>query len=220
MLRSRIYSEEQEIEIFRKLYGDFSNIGNTDVRIVKILIVYNKFNIFKKIIDSKAIDSSESNEDGFDDASKSFISVKSEEATIYYETNDIIVEAVMHWLKTDNIPFFNKIFSVFRMRIELRWLEVQKIIIQSFTEWYQNGKQINFLFDKIKFIEILASSVLSEVSIVLEYIQIMKKLIKENYILNIFTNYHNPLRLFILLIKMLHVFEDNTESMTIDLNLM
>ena len=77
-----------------------------------------------------------------------------------------------------------------------------------------------FLFDKIKFIEILASSVLSEVSIVLEYIQIMKKLIKENYILNIFTNYHNPFRLFILLIKMLHVFEDNTESMTIDLNLM
>ena len=219
MLRSRIYSEEQEIEIFRKLYGDFSNIGNTDVRIIKILIVYNKFNIFKKIIDSKANDSSESDEDDFDDASKSFISAKFEEATIYYKTNDIIVEAIIHWLKTDNIPFFHKIFSVFRMRVELRWLEVQKIIIQSFTEWYQNGKQINFLFDKIKFIEILASSVLSEVSIALKFIQIMKKLIKENYILNIFTNYHNPFRLFILLIKMLRVFGDNTESMAIDLNL-
>ena len=144
MLRSRIYSEEQEIEIFRKLYGDFSNIGNTDVRIIKILIVYNKFNLFKKIIDSKANDSSESDEDDFDDASKSFISVKSGEDTIYYKTNDIIVEAVIHWLKTDNIPFFHKIFSVFRMRVELRWLEVQKIIIQSFIEWYQNGKQINF----------------------------------------------------------------------------
>ena len=134
------------------------------------MIVYNKFNIFKKIIDSKTNNSAESNEDGFGDASKSFISVKSEEAIIYYETNDIIVEAVVHWLKTDNISFFHKIFSVFRIRIKLRWLEVQKIIIQSFTEWCQNGKQINFLFDKIKFIENFDFGVLTEVLIVMGYI--------------------------------------------------
>ena len=45
----------------------------------------------------------------------------------------------------------------------------------------------------------------------------MKKLIKENYILNVFTNYHNPFRFFILFVKMLHTFDGNTESMSIDL---
>ena len=68
--------------------------------------------------------------------------------------------------------------------------------------------------------EILTASVLTEVSVVLEYNQIMKKLIKQNYILNIFTNYQNPCRLFILLIKMLKTFEANTESMKIDLNIL
>ena len=140
--------------------------------------------------------------------------------TVNYSIEDIIIEAVIHWLKTDNIPFFNKIFIVYRMRIELRALEVQKLIIQSFIEWYQNGQQINYLFYKIKYIEVLTSSVLTEVSIALEFIQIMRDLIYENYILNIFTNYHNPFRLFILLIKMLYTFETNTESMRADLNLL
>ena len=48
----------------------------------------------------------------------------------------------------------------------------------------------------------------------------MKKLIKQNYILNIFTNYQNPFRLFILLIKMLKTFEANTATMKIDLNIL
>ena len=57
----------------------------------------------------------------------------------------------------------------------------------------------------------------TEVSIVLEYIQIMKKLIKENFMLSIFTNHHNPLRFFILLVKLNHTFNKNIESMEIDL---
>ena len=106
------------------------------------------------------------------------------------------------------------------MKIELISLEVQKVIVQSFIEDFQNGKQIDYIFDKINYLDILTASVLTEVSIVLEYIQIMKKLIKQNYILNIFTNYQNPFRLFILLIKMLKTFEANTATMKIDLNIL
>ena len=220
MFRSKIISEEQEGDVINHLYGGFKNVGIIDPRIIKILVVYNRFQIFKSIIDSKS--TSNANSSLLDPSNELInpIYEKVEDATISYETNDIIIEAVVHWLKTDNIPFFNKIFTVFRMRIELRWLEVQKIIIQSFVECLQNKKQINYLFDKIKFVEILTSSVLTEVSIVLEYIQIIKKLIKEDYMLNIFTNYHNPFRLFIMLIKMLLTFEANTESMKIDLDLL
>ena len=104
------------------------------------------------------------------------------------------------------------------MKIELKTLDVQKVIVQSFIEYFENGKQINYIFDKINYIEILTASVLTEVSVVLEYIQIMKKLIKQNYILNMFTSYQNPFRLFILLVKMLKTFEANTATMKIDLN--
>ena len=103
------------------------------------------------------------------------------------------------------------------MIVELHSLRVQKIIIQSFIEAFQNRNQINFLYDKLKFIDTLTSSVSTEVSIVLEYIQIMKKLIKENYVLSIFTNHHNPLRFFILFVKLIHTFNTNTESMELDL---
>ena len=106
------------------------------------------------------------------------------------------------------------------MKIELKTLDVQKVIVQSFIEYFENGKQINYIFDKINYIEILTASVLTEVSVVLEYIQIMKKLIKQNYILNMFTSYQNPFRLFILLVKMLKTFEANTASMKIDLNIL
>ena len=58
------------------------------------------------------------------------------------------------------------------MKIELISLEVQKVIVQSFIEDFQNGKQIDYIFDKINYLDILTASVLTEVSIVLEYIQI------------------------------------------------
>ena len=106
------------------------------------------------------------------------------------------------------------------MRIEYKSLEVQKVIVQSFIEYFQNGKQINYIFDKINSIDILTASFLTEVSIVLEYIQIMKKLLKQDYSLNIFTSYQNPFRLFILLIKMLQTFEANTATMKIDLDML
>ena len=47
----------------------------------------------------------------------------------------------------------------------------------------------------------------------------MKRLIKKDYAFNIFSNYHNPIRLFILFVQMLNAFKANTESMQIDLRL-
>ena len=134
--------------------------------------------------------------------------------------DDIIFDASVHWFKTDNIPFFHKIINNYRMSIEKRSLETQKLIVQSFNESFLENKQINYLFDKIRFIDSLTSSVITEISIVLEFIKIMKKYLKSDYSINIFASYHNPIRLFILFVKMLQTFNTYTRSVSIDLKIL
>ena len=145
---------------------------------------------------------------------------KSNYKNVISKADDIIFDASVHWFKTDNIPFFHKIIDNYRMSIEKRSLEIQKLIVQSFNESYLENRQINYLFDKIRFIESLTLSVITEISIVLEFITIMKKYMKSDFSTNIFASYHNPIRLFILFIKMLRTFNTYTRSVSIDLKIL
>ena len=203
MFRSEAFSDDQEIEIIKKLWGDLENIGNTSTRIIKLLVTYDKFKLFCDIIDSKSINQYHRQQSLDKISLMKLESNTHDEVIINYYVEDIIWEAATYWLKIDNIPFLEQIFNVYRIKIELRSLEVQKFLIESFTECLNSNRQICYLFDKINFLHSLISSVNTEVSIALEYIQIMRRLIKQSHDLNIFTSYHNPLRLFIMFVEML-----------------
>ena len=134
---------------------------------MRIFISYNRYKIFKEIIDTKY--------KIFMQKSISWWPLKShneinDEQIKKDKADELIIQSVIYWLKTDNISFFNNIFADYRMKIELITLDVQKVIVQSFFENLQNGKQINYIFDKINCIEILTANVFTEVSIVLDYI--------------------------------------------------
>ena len=117
MFRSKMFTEEQEVEIIRKLYGKLRHILDSDSKIIKLLIVYNRFNIFRKIIEIKINTSLNESEE---DLKLSFIGNEDpSNSKSIFSIDDIIIEAVKHWFKIDNILFFNKIFKVYRMRIEI-----------------------------------------------------------------------------------------------------
>ena len=158
-------------------------------------------------------------ENEMEDKSISGIIQKSSYKSNLSKVDDIIFDASVHWIKTDNIPFFHKIINNYRMSIEKRSLEIQKLIVQSFNKSYLENRQINYLFDKIRFIDSLTSSMITEISIVLKFVNIMKKYMKCGININIFTSYHNSIRLFILLIKILQTFEIYSTSVSIDLKI-
>ena len=218
MFRSKLFSEIEELEIIRTFYSSLKSIGDSDTKIFKLLTVYNRFTIFQKIIDTKMGKEIEI-ENEMEDKSISGIIQKSNYKSNLSKVDDIIFDASVHCLKTNNIPFFHKIIDNYRMSIEKRSLDIQKLIVQSFNKSYLENKQINYLFDKIKFMDSLTSSMITEISIVLKFINIMKKYMKCGIHINIFTSYHNPIRLFILLIKISNTFETYSTSVSIDLKI-
>lgn len=106
------------------------------------------------------------------------------------------------------------------MIVELKALKVPKLILQSMNEDIEKNFQINFLFDKLSFIDSITNSVNTEISIVLEIIQTLQKCIQKEYKLNIFASCPNPLRLFVLIVKLLRTLDANITAMSIDLNLL
>ena len=219
MFRSKQFSEKEELSIIRILYGTLKCIGDDDTKIFKLLTVYSRFIIFQKIIDTKIGKEIESELEVYDKSDSNVIQ-KSNYKNVISKADDIIFDASVHWYKTDNIPFFHKIIDNYRMSIEKRSLEIQKLIVQSFNESYLENRQINYIFDKIRFIDSLTSSVITEISIVLEFITTTKKYIKSEFSTNSFSSYHNTIRLFILFIKMLLTFNSYTRSVSIDLKIL
>ena len=219
MFRSKLFSEKEELEIIRIFYSSLKSIGDSDTKIFKLLTVYNRFTIFQKIVNIKMGKEIEIENEIQDKTITGIIQKPSYQNNIN-KIDDIIFDASVHWFKTDNIPFFHKIINNYRMSIEKRSLETQKLIVQSFNESFLENKQINYLFDKIRFIDSLTSSVITEISVVIEFIKIMKKYMKSDYSMNIFASYHNPIRLFILFVKMLQTFNTYTRSVSIDLKIL
>ena len=56
LFRSKAFTENQEIEIITKLHkGTLAIVGYSSTRIIKLLVLYDKFEIFAKIIESRII---------------------------------------------------------------------------------------------------------------------------------------------------------------------
>jgi len=103
------------------------------------------------------------------------------------------------------------------MNIELRALAVPKIILQMINECHESDRKINYIFDKIRFIDSITTSVNTEISIILEVIKVIKKLIMKDFKLNVFGSCNNPLRLYIFIIKMIRTLKANSTNMSTDL---
>mmetsp|Transcript_21423 Transcript_21423/g.24621 ORF Transcript_21423/g.24621 Transcript_21423/m.24621 type:complete len:400 (+) Transcript_21423:2-1201(+) len=96
MFRSLNFSSQKEIEAIRRLYGSFDKIRTKDIRLIKLLTLYDRFDIFCEIMKAKAKEHTKVIEDD-DELSFSFLNDHNKPPEkVAYSTEEIILDAVGH----------------------------------------------------------------------------------------------------------------------------
>ena len=127
--------------------------------------------------------------------------------TEYDNLVDIILEIIKFALEIDSIPFIIKLYDEYKQEIELAFLQITGMIVDSISKQYHKNLQITYFTDKLKLLETISFQCGVSGEVAADFCILLQNLLQQPQPINIIWNSYNPLRLITIWIKLLRIFD-------------
>jgi len=209
---SQLFSHIKEVEIIERLYNGYIFTQIEGIRVIKLLVTYNREDIYNKICNFMlSLDTTQINANKINDRSSSKIQQSKNKP---YAPQDFVVDGIKYSLELENAIFLNMIVNNFKGEALLEPFLIARYILSTLIETNRKGRLHPYLDDHLRILENLCAENTAETYTVVELVKIISSMIKDKTHLNIFMNEYNPLKLFIILIKLLDTFSKLVNNMT------